>query len=140
LNVPPNTNVSENFDLVADNSGAGNQAQLLSVSFNGGRSRTSLSIPSSEFPLNIAANSNADLPSSLAINLPGLTTGSYVIQGTAEFLKFNGPTFAYVQSSFTITIDSGSNLMFLGVPVWLLAIVIILIIVCMSITAYRLRK
>lgn len=140
LNVPPSTNFSESFNLIADNTGSGNQAQLLSVSLSAAPSGTSLSIPPSDFPLNIAANSKADLPSSFTINIPGLKTGSYVIQGTAEFLKFNGQTYAYVQSPFTVRIDSGSILEFFGVPLWLWALVIIFIVVSMSITAYRVRK
>ena len=68
----------------------------------------------------VAAASKANLPFNLSISSPGLPTKSYVIQGTAEFLKFNGPTFAYVNSPFTITVNSGSAILVELFP-WILS-------------------
>ena len=130
LNVPPNTNVSETFNLVVDNSGAGSAAQILTLSFSGSPSYTSLSIPSSEFPFNVGANDKGDLPARLQINLPGLKTGSYTITGTATFLKYNGQTYAYVQSSFTIKINSGQSFLLLleSLFPWLLIIIVVAVV------------
>jgi len=140
INLPPNTNVSETFNFIVDNSGAGNMTQMLSVSFSTLPS-TSLSIPNGEIPLNVAANSRANLPANLHINLPGLKGGSYAIQGEATFLKFNGPTFAYVQRPFTVTINSGQSTLLLleSVSFWLL--IIIVVVVVLVVTAfYLIRK
>jgi len=128
--VPPNTNVSETFNLVVDNSGAGSAAQILALSFSGSPSYTSLSIPSSEFPFNVGANDKGDLPARLQINLPGLKTGSYTITGSASFLKYNGQTYAYVQSSFAIKINSGQSFLLLleSLFPWLLIIIVVTVV------------
>ena len=139
FNLPPNANASETFNFVLDNSGAGNMTQLLSVSFSSLPS-TSLSIPNGEIPLNVAANSRANLPANLHINLPGLKGGVYVIQGEATFLKFNGPTFAYVQRPFTVTINSGQSVLLLleSLSLWLLIIIVVAVV--LAVTAFHLRR
>lgn len=103
---------------------------LLTLSFSGSPSDTSLSIPSSEFPFKVGANDKGDLPARLQMNLPGLKTGSYAIIGTATFLKYNGQTYAYVQSSFTIKINSGQSFLLLleSLFPWLLIIIVVAVV------------
>jgi len=122
----PSSNFSEKFNFIVDNSGSGNATQLLSVSFANTPSDTTLSIPNTELPLNVAQNSEANLPAGLQIAIPGLKTGSYTIRGTATFLKFNGPTFAYVTTPFTVTLNAGT--FWTSLFPWILLIIIILTI------------
>ena len=132
INAPANSNFSKNFNLVVDNSGGANSTQLLSIKFAAMPSNTQISIPSNGLPINVAAFEEANLGSSLSIQKPGLNGGSYTISGTATFLKFSGQSFAYVNTPFTVKVNSGGQnfllLEFYGFPWWILLVVLISIV------------
>ena len=84
------------------------------------------------FPSTSQLSRKLNLGSSLSIQKPGLNDGSYTISGTATFLKFSGQSFAYVNTPFTVKVNSGGQnfllLEFYGFPWWILLVVLISIV------------
>ncbi len=75
-NVPPNKPLLAGYNFVVDNSGAGNQTQLLQITLKYPNSKIQVIYPASELPIMVAAASKANLPFNLSISSPGLPTKS----------------------------------------------------------------
>lgn len=123
INIPANKNFDGGYYFLVDNSGAGGQAELTQISLTYPNSRTQITYNEQFLPITVSADSKAELAFNLAIATPGLTANSYTIQGEATFLKFNGPTFAYVTSPFSVTVNVGN--IWTSVFPWLILILII---------------
>lgn len=126
INIPANKNFDGGYYFLVDNSGSGGQAELTQISLTYPNSRTQITYNEQFLPITVSAASKAELAFNLAIATPGLAANSYTIQGEATFLKFNGPTFAYVTSPFSVTVNAGN--IWTSVFPWLILILIIVVI------------